>query len=53
VVYDYYVLPQAPGGDRVRVGMYEQVDGRFVNYGETILSLTNALPCVATAAPQR
>lgn len=45
VVYDNYTLPRLPNGARVAIGMYEQVNGTFENYGTTITQVGEALPC--------
>jgi hypothetical protein len=45
VVYDNYRLARLPNGARVAIGMYEQINGMFENYGTTIVPVNDALPC--------
>ncbi|MBX3065359.1 MAG: DUF2723 domain-containing protein [Anaerolineae bacterium] len=47
VIYDLYTLPRLPDGVRLAVGMYEQVNDEFRNYGRTVLPLDFALSCDA------
>ncbi len=46
IVRDDFTLPRLAGMTQVRFGLYEQdANGQFVNYGETVLPITNcALP---------
>jgi hypothetical protein len=45
VVYDHYALLRSPDATRILIGMYEQIDGQFRNYGETALVLAEIGDC--------
>jgi len=41
IVRDDFTLPRLPGGTQVRFGLYEQIGGQFVNYGEMALPVAD------------